>query len=83
MKSKIGPHACVKLNVCYFISYGSCVVLYNREVLGFLWSWLAASALVSGGVENGERFVLTRKEAEMVRRMKVDSQMSRLEQRES
>lgn len=37
----------------------------------------------AGGAENGERFVLRRKEAEMVRRMKVDSRLSWLEQRES
>lgn len=36
----------------------------------------------AGGIENGERFVLRWKETEMVRRMKPDSPMSWLEQRE-
>lgn len=59
------------------------VVLCNREAVGFPLELAGCLDTGAWGVEDGERFVLRRKESEMVRRMKADSQMSWLEQKES
>lgn len=59
-----------------------CCALQQRGVR-FPLELAGCLSATAGGVGNGERFALRRKEAELVRRMKVDSQMSWLEQRES
>lgn len=58
-------------------------MLYNQEIIGFFLCWLAASALVLGGVKVVKvvKVVVKGKETKTVRRMKADSQMPWLEQR--
>lgn len=56
--------------------------LCNQEVVGFLFSWLSALTLVPGELRMVKGFVLSRTETKMLRRMKADSQMSWLDQRE-
>lgn len=64
---------------CYFISYGTCVILDNKRSGRFPLELAGCLSTGAGGGDDGERFVLRRKETETLRRMKADSQMSWLE----